>query len=410
MEDQGIDRVLKEGIAAARAGQRAQARELLLQVIAQDEGIEAAWLWLSGVVDEPEEKLICLENVLTLNPANTAAQDGIRWLKEQGLAAPQHETPPQAGHPPEAGARPVLAPVPEAAPPAKAKARAEARIEFDSFGCPYCGGPVGAEDARCVACGRSVALRQRRREGGASLGWLVVFFLILGATAWLEGYLVTQVSDVVRLPEWLTRTGIQLLVGSALFTSEGVQGELAGFAGTLMVINYIVAGLCVLVAAGLALKIRAAYFGAFLLAGLLVLTTGIGLLVGLTGWLPALFRVGMVAVSLKWLTDNSQAFEWQTRHYDASLDRDLKTDLDYYDQGQHYRAMGMWAKAAAHWQVAARLAPSQAQYHISLANAYLRLDEPAAARIEADRALALTPEDGKLRAFRDSLADMEAAQ
>ncbi len=49
---------LRQGIAAARAGQRAQAREMLMQVVEIDEENLLAWLWLSGVVDSLEDRVV----------------------------------------------------------------------------------------------------------------------------------------------------------------------------------------------------------------------------------------------------------------------------------------------------------------------------------------------------------------
>ena len=72
-----ISRLLKEGIQALKAGQRERAKALLMQVIEADEENERAWLWLSGAVETDEERRICLENVLTLNPDNELAQKGL---------------------------------------------------------------------------------------------------------------------------------------------------------------------------------------------------------------------------------------------------------------------------------------------------------------------------------------------
>jgi hypothetical protein len=81
MED--INALLQEGIAAARAGQRERACDLLMQVIEQDEENVAAWLWLSGVVDSLEDREVCLENVLTLDPDNEHARRGLAWVQQQ---------------------------------------------------------------------------------------------------------------------------------------------------------------------------------------------------------------------------------------------------------------------------------------------------------------------------------------
>jgi len=64
---------LHQAIAAARDGRRYDARALLLHLLEADPRNERAWLWLSGVVDDPEDVKICLENVLALNPSNPRA-------------------------------------------------------------------------------------------------------------------------------------------------------------------------------------------------------------------------------------------------------------------------------------------------------------------------------------------------
>jgi hypothetical protein len=82
-----VAELLNRGIAAAKAGENDRARAALLKVIEQDERNEQAWLWLSGVVDSQEDRRICLENVLAINPNNTRAQAGLRLL-EQAAPAP----------------------------------------------------------------------------------------------------------------------------------------------------------------------------------------------------------------------------------------------------------------------------------------------------------------------------------
>ena len=72
--------LLQQGIALAKAGRHEEARELLLQVIDQDERNETAWLWISGVVDNDEDRGIALENVLLINPNNEWAKRGLAIL------------------------------------------------------------------------------------------------------------------------------------------------------------------------------------------------------------------------------------------------------------------------------------------------------------------------------------------
>jgi len=74
---------VREGIAAAKAGQKEEARKLLSKAVELDAYNEQAWIWLSGVVESPEDQRVCLENVLTINPANERARKGLAFLNGQ---------------------------------------------------------------------------------------------------------------------------------------------------------------------------------------------------------------------------------------------------------------------------------------------------------------------------------------
>lgn len=76
-----VEILLRQGIDAARAGNNADARALLERVVQQDQRNERAWFWLAAVVDNVEQKRICLGNVLTINPNNTRAKNLIDALQ-----------------------------------------------------------------------------------------------------------------------------------------------------------------------------------------------------------------------------------------------------------------------------------------------------------------------------------------
>ena len=75
------DSLLAQGILAARAGEKSKARQLLTQVIQEEPRSEAAWLWLSSVLDTPQGRAHCLRQVLALNPRNQTAQKGLAALE-----------------------------------------------------------------------------------------------------------------------------------------------------------------------------------------------------------------------------------------------------------------------------------------------------------------------------------------
>lgn len=71
---------LQAGIVAARAGHRAEARELLQQALQADPRSEQGWLWMSAVVETDAERRLCLERVLSINPHNQTARAGLEKL------------------------------------------------------------------------------------------------------------------------------------------------------------------------------------------------------------------------------------------------------------------------------------------------------------------------------------------
>jgi tetratricopeptide (TPR) repeat protein len=92
------DSLVRQGIAALKAGQKQRARDLLTQAVELNERHEQAWLWLSAAVDKLDEREICLENVLTINPDNSRARRGLETVRSKlGLAPLRH--PHEAGQP-----------------------------------------------------------------------------------------------------------------------------------------------------------------------------------------------------------------------------------------------------------------------------------------------------------------------
>jgi hypothetical protein len=78
-------RMFERGVAAARGGQKRVAAVLLARAVQLDPQHEHGWLWLSGVLDAPEEVAFCLRSVLALNPSNERAKKGLAWLEERSL-------------------------------------------------------------------------------------------------------------------------------------------------------------------------------------------------------------------------------------------------------------------------------------------------------------------------------------
>ena len=75
--------LFQRAIAAYKAGHRGEARALLLQYVESDQRNEMAWLLLSNLVPDIEDRIIALENALTINPNNEKAATQLWKLKRQ---------------------------------------------------------------------------------------------------------------------------------------------------------------------------------------------------------------------------------------------------------------------------------------------------------------------------------------
>ena len=73
---------LDRGVAAARAGRRAEAREALFRALNYEGQREMAWLWLAAVADDRHQEQMYLNKVLALNPDNPHARAGLAQLEK----------------------------------------------------------------------------------------------------------------------------------------------------------------------------------------------------------------------------------------------------------------------------------------------------------------------------------------
>lgn len=91
--------LLQQAIAAIKAGDKEKGRQLLTQVVKADARNEAAWLWMTEVVERDVDRIMCLRNALKINPNNDAVK--------KRLAALEHSSEPT---PPQEEAAPAIMP------------------------------------------------------------------------------------------------------------------------------------------------------------------------------------------------------------------------------------------------------------------------------------------------------------
>jgi tetratricopeptide (TPR) repeat protein len=108
------DQLREQGIAAAKAGRKDEARKLLSQAAELNPRDVQAWLFLASVTDDKKSRLLALRNVLEIEPDNALAAAAVKALgiDPARLMATSAAEPPK----PAAPARPPTADLPQIPP------------------------------------------------------------------------------------------------------------------------------------------------------------------------------------------------------------------------------------------------------------------------------------------------------
>ncbi len=366
MDPEALRQLLNEGIQAAKANNRAQAREQLLQVIEADEHCEPAWLWLSAVLDDPGDQLMALERVLAINPRHPQAQTGVAALRQRlGLAnpAPRAESESGAAPPPAsqailvseppASSADALAEAPAARPAAEPSTSHETFLaEDDPYQCAYCGRPTHPEDERCRHCRRSLLVPGPWRGGGYLYVGLIAtgVQLQLALIEALVAYLVStypQAAHIFPLPGlWSGNLLLPTLVRAiawAIVVLLLLGDYDAGY------------GLAALVAAADLAWAAAGYRLGYLPRLQAEVNAGLGVII---------FLIGLMAVI-------SQAQSRQRLR--VVPDRGVVGASLLHRRALAYARQGKWALAALHWRRAISRAPAEPLYYKALGRADIRL-------------------------------------
>lgn len=84
-----LESLLEQAIVHVNAGELEEGRAVLERVLEQDPQNDRAWVWLSGCVEDPRQREICLGQALRVNPDNQAALDGMKVLAGELVQASQ---------------------------------------------------------------------------------------------------------------------------------------------------------------------------------------------------------------------------------------------------------------------------------------------------------------------------------
>ncbi|MCB9078272.1 MAG: hypothetical protein H6631_11805 [Anaerolineaceae bacterium] len=368
-----IEEKLKQGIEAAEAGHKTKARSLLTDVVTADEEQLEAWVWLSRLVDSLEDKIVCLENVLTLDPDNQFAQNELAAVKaeQDRFFAPvyplgEEAPPPNVVTLPETAHQPII----------------DTYLYHDEFDniwlCPYCAQLTEPDQRRCPHCRQPLIVKRRTREE---------------RSVWLRRGIFLQVSIMMVAVSLSSAVFVVLvrqqgIVNPTRFLPLYLGGELDSQLESSRQIVFdtfpvwafwgLVGFLAYTIVMIFLLYIRVPYGNV-----LYFISAAISLVMGLFGMIffyssvPALglsafaFLLGLVQfiVTLNLWND----FTFKEHRIQLRLDRDAKSQASLFQSGRKYSKAGMWGLAAIHLRRAVAANPRSPTYHLALAMAYLNI-------------------------------------
>ncbi len=356
-----INKWLEQGIAAAKAGQKQQARTLLQQVVENDPNNETAWLWLGTAMETDAERIKCLKQVLAINPNNQSARKRLVLLEKRAhiLAQTNNTFTPTS--------------------PPKPQIQYTSYSEFNDVWsqenielCPYCAYIITQENKFCPGCKRNLYISLYVLDEPKHIGLFVYWLLLLAG--------IQLLSQIVLFPLGDNRAWVAVQVLFILFTLLAALGIGLRIALAYQLTNFLLGMLSLFTLGRLAYLLTFAttarfstllspessldpvitftilriiyYFGLVLLVSQLVIT--------MRNLFVSLFSLG-------------EDFEKLVQRVIATVDPSIKTAVGYHQAAKQLAQAGMWASAVLHWQRAAANAPRELTYHRRLAQAYARL-------------------------------------
>jgi tetratricopeptide (TPR) repeat protein len=355
-----IHQLLKTAIQTAKSGEREKAHQLLMQIVELDEKNETAWLWLSGTVKTKEDRQICLENVLAINPQNEIAKKG---LKKLGIT-PAPISSQKAKEKPERWDQPVYdIALPEISTPHKSKFQDAWSSSADL--CAYCAQPVQRSDKHCPKCRRRMVGKEPVFPNRSK--YLIIWVALRSINHFFAviGLLLTGASFFAILPELPPFQRIYLLgivfgqIISIGFTAALFWRQV--WAYWLAILGLLLLVLSVVGLAFLSIPLPATVQSSG--------STFLGVICIAPFIIVELLYVYMVIMAGG---DFKRVARWRI----AVADDRIKDPLVLDKAGKMFAQRQMWATAVLYWQRAVGRSPGNVAILRRLADGYARLGFP----------------------------------
>jgi len=101
MTSPSFETLLRNGIAAYRAGDRDRATACFREALTINPRNDYAWIWMSAVMDSDDARRFCLERALALNPHNEAARRYLDKMASRAAATGSVTNTPRNEYPPD---------------------------------------------------------------------------------------------------------------------------------------------------------------------------------------------------------------------------------------------------------------------------------------------------------------------
>ncbi len=421
---------LEEGIAAIDMGRRAEARELLMRVVTADEKNMQAWLWLSGVVTTLEDREVCLENALSLDPDNESIQRDLEAVRAQIAATPEIE--PESALPHVAG---------DTSLPAGVKVDFSEDEFSDPLTCVYCGYLTSETDRRCPKCKHplqgSFYTRERPR-------WIGVAFTISAASALFTAGSLFLLSIIFASALSTGRPAAQAVsFAQVLLFYLGQPVQLAPQAQTLMLsifpretfyLRLTFSLLTLIVAFGLLTRRRVFYILyiadlAFAAVSLLlnsqihatltvtpasasilerlfgvVINETFGVFINATGLIAGVLL--LLQIVMAFLIEGD--FDKKTERLWCAIDPSVHEATGAFVRAKSFMKREMWVMAVRYLQRAISLQPIVVEYYLALAESYARLGRYVQSLHILDQASLVQPDSTLVENLRGVILELQA--
>ncbi|MDM8532863.1 hypothetical protein QUF63_17000 [Anaerolineales bacterium HSG25] len=454
-----IEQAYQAGLLAAQAGARQDAFTLLNTVVQADETRIEAWLWLSQLADNMDDKFLCLENVLTLEPEHPVAQPLKKWLQNQAnpsLAAdtashdvddaiddstattkkpsrnlirpikvtkpseassddllpvfpePFEQTAPLEQAPTELNEPEII--TPQSLPPILVDDESSSSTDFldDEWLCPYCAKETAEEDNSCPHCRKSLLVITRTREERSP--WLIrgiwlqlglafyVFtlgFIYMGISARMGG---VQVDLFDLLPIYVGLSTEQ--------PPEQVELMLESIPLTMFWSYWVFITFSILMSALLFFRINMANLIYLMYAGSIILCTLLATILFSTSHyvliaLMLIFVIGVIQLVIG--MHIAPDFSTKTTRLKTEIDQDAKGHTSLFISGRDYSRKGMWGVTVLHLRRAVMRRPNEVSYLLLLTKGYIKLNHFNMAEDTLNHVAQLKPDSTELQSLREML-------